>query len=283
MSAGTKGSAAAATGFSFDAGRPFPPLAFLPGAGAGWRPVGRPGRCDARKSLKNKASGSPDDRVLKIFHKIWKSGQVDCDWFSNELLPPPNLPDRHASSGGCFRDGRGFGAAEARGTARWRKPPGADHFPDFGPHDGGNGREGLAITAERGRGGLGRGTPGRAPSVSGPVARVRRTTAGGPRKAPDPTLFQVVGSRSIQAPPGSGDPGALKTTAPLPPPTHCRFYTKTGTDDPGGSGAVPVFCFSRWPALPLFAIGQGRERRSAGRSGDSPLVHGHSSQDQMAA
>ena len=152
MSAGTKGSAAAATGFSFDAGRPFPPLAFLPGAGAGWRPVGRPGRCDARKSLKNKASGSPDDRVLKIFHKIWKSGQVDCDWFSNELLPPPNLPDRHASSGGCFRDGRGFGAAEARGTARWRKPPGADHFPDFGPHDGGNGREGLAITAERGRG-----------------------------------------------------------------------------------------------------------------------------------
>ena len=77
---------------------------------------------------------------------------MDCDWFSNELLPPPNLPDRHASSGGCFRDGRGFGAAEARGTARWRKLPGADHFPDFGPHDGGNGREGLAITAERGRG-----------------------------------------------------------------------------------------------------------------------------------
>jgi len=93
--------------------------------------------------------------------------------------------------------------------------------------------------------------------------------------------YRLTSYSSVRGPGGSGtlqpDFRVFTRTHALP------VHQETGTDDPGGSGAVPVFCFSRWPALPLFAIGQGRERRSAGRFGDSPLVHGHSSQDQMAA
>ena len=65
---------------------------------------------------------------------------MDCDWFSNDELPPlPSFPDRTASSGGCLPDGWGNRSAEARGTAR--QCPGADHFPKLGPPVGGNGSQ----------------------------------------------------------------------------------------------------------------------------------------------
>jgi len=138
---------------------------------------------------------------------------VDCDWFSNDELPPlPSFPDRTASSGGCLPDGRGTGRAETRGTAWQLWLPGADHFPQVGPPVGGNGsQQGQRNAREHCRGACfttvaawlrlaGDRSPGNDAGPSGDGPRVR------------PQAFRGVAITccSIRAAPGSGDPGALK-------------------------------------------------------------------------
>jgi hypothetical protein len=220
-----------------------------------------------RKALKAKGSACPDHRVLKIFRKIWKSGQVDCDWFSNDELPPlPNLPDRHASSGGCLRDGRGFGAVEARGTAWQRKRRGADPFPIFGPLDGGNGCGGDSWDGGRRSGDLHRAWARPASSVQGSVARERRRTAGGPERASDPTLSRL----SVDVVFQRAGAGGLRRAATGTPDLHTHTRTAgSSRDRDGRSGGI-----GGRPGLLLFPVAGGavfRYQAGAGPVHPRPL------------
>jgi hypothetical protein len=238
----------------------------------------------ACKALKSKGSGCPDGWILKIFHKVWKSAQVDCDWFSNDELPPlPNLPDRRASSGGCLRDGRGCGAVEARGTAWQRKRPGADPFPIFGPLDGGNGCEGGSKHGGTRSGDLDRAWERPASSVQGPVARGRRLTAGGPERASDPTLSRL----SVDVVFQRAGAGGLRHAATGFPSfhTHTRIAGSSRDRDgrSGGIGGRPGLLFFPMAGLAAFRYRTGAGAAQCGPLRRFPLVHGHSSQDQMAA
>jgi hypothetical protein len=135
---------------------------------------------------------------------------VDCDWFSNdELLPIPTFPDRSDRSGGYVRHGRGRRNAGVRGGVGRGTPPSAAHGSIFSLRDGGNLRHGMPGVAESGRGAWsGSGSAGDGLSPGGSQGRDAIRPGGrGWRRS---LGFQAQRHGSIQATPGSGDPGPLR-------------------------------------------------------------------------
>lgn len=146
-----------------------------------------------RKSLKTLALGTRNHPISKKVQGIWKSAEVDCDWFSNDEIPSQReKPDRHGRSGGCAPGWQGSRWNEARlGTVALRKPPGADHLSTAGPHGGGNGCQSRRTQNPARSGGRAGNCPEPALSAIQPVLRVRRIQGRGTRDCVAPDDFLV--------------------------------------------------------------------------------------------
>lgn len=169
---------------------------------------------------------------------------MDCDWFSNDELPPlPSFPDRTAGSGGYLPDGRGTGSAEARGTAR--QCPGANHFPKLGPPVGGNGsQQGQRNDREHCRGACFAGLqPGL--RLAGDQSPGKDAGPSGDGSCVCPQAFRGVANIIVvvlSVSPGSQDSGSRKENR-----THAqgiRFIRKAGMTR-GETGGHPGLLLSR--------------------------------------